>query len=83
MENQTKTLDTSDIRTSCFLLSSGIKILKVIKSNPQKVVFCFPNNPEIKKLLDDYWNDKATTNPRLLFECLDHLKDLIHRDYEI
>lgn len=83
MENQTKTLDTADTHTASFLLSKGVKLIKVIRDNPQRVIFCFPNNSEVKKLLEDYWNDETTVKPRLLFECLDHLKDLIHRDYEI
>lgn len=83
MQNQVKFLKTADIKISSFLLSKGASLLKLIKDNPQKIIFCFPETNETKSQLKDYWNDQAIVNPRILFEKLDYLKDLIHRDYEI
>ncbi len=82
MENN-KTFKTSDIKTSSFLLSVGVELLKVIKDEPQKVIFCFADSNEVKEYLNSYWQGKALVNPRTLFEKLNYLKDLIHRDYEI
>ncbi|KKQ92222.1 MAG: hypothetical protein UT17_C0003G0245 [Candidatus Woesebacteria bacterium GW2011_GWB1_39_10] len=83
MEKQTELFKTSDIKSSAYLLTEGISIVKIIKSDPQKVHFCFPNTPEVKNLLQRYWTNRASANPRLLFDNFDYLKGLIHRDYEI
>lgn len=82
MENQiTELFQTSDIKSSAYLLSEGIPLNKFIADNPRKIVFCFLNTEKVKTLLENFWANQASTNPRLLFEKLDYLKDLIHRDY--
>ena len=83
MENQIDILQTSDIKTSAYLLSAGVSLVRIIKNNPQKIVFCFPQNQEVKRVLQLYWTNKAQVNPRNLFDNFDYLKDLIHRDYDI
>lgn len=83
MESQTELLKNSDTKTSAFLLTEGIPLVKIIKNDPRKVIFCFPNTNKVKELLSRYWTNKATSNPRLLFDNVDYLMDLIHRDYEI
>lgn len=83
MEKETELFTTSDTKSSAYLLTEGVSIVKIIKSDPQRVLFCFPNSAVVKKLLQEYWTNKASANPRLLFDNLDYLKDLIHRDYEI
>jgi len=71
------TFGNPDIKTASFLLASNIPLVKVIKDNPKKVVFYFSDTKEVKQLLEQYWQDQAVVNPRLLFEKLDYLKDLI------
>lgn len=83
MENQTELFKTTDTKSSAYLLTAGISIVKVIKDNSQRFTFCFPDTKNVKELLQKYWTNKAMVNPRSLFENLDYLKDLIHRDYEI
>lgn len=83
MENQTNIFKTSDIKISAFLLCKDIPLLELDKENIRKIFFCFQNSNEVAKLLNVYWSDQATVNPRLLFEKLDYLKDLIHGNYEI
>jgi hypothetical protein len=83
MENQTELFKTTDIKSSAYLLTEGLSIVKIIKSDPQKIVFCFSDTDQAKELLQQYWTNKALVNPRSLFENFDYLKDLIHRDYEV
>jgi hypothetical protein len=83
MENQTELFKTSDIKSSAYLLCGGLTITKIIKSDAQKVVFCFSDSEKAKKLLQKYWTNEAPVNARTLFENFDYLKGLIHRDYEI
>lgn len=83
MENQTDYYQTTDIKTSAFILSEGISISKILTANPQKIIFCFTDTKRLKELLKKYWANKALTNPRLLFENFDYLKGLVHRNYQI
>lgn len=83
MENQIELFQTSDTKTSAYLLTAGLSLSKIIKSDPRRVIFCFIQSEELKKLLQLYWTNRAQVNPRSLFDNLDYLKDLIHRDYDV
>ena len=74
-------LTTSDIKTSAYLLACGIELFDTTKEQ-NKLNFCFVNSDKVKGFLKDYWGGRASVSPRLLFEKLDYLKDLIHRDYK-
>ena len=75
-------LTTSDLKTSAYLLCVGIQMFDVTREQ-NRAVFSFVNNDQVREYLKDYWSNNATVNPRLLFEKLDYLKDLIHRDYQV
>lgn len=83
MENQIDILQTSDTKTVAFLLCKDIKILKIIRDDPHRIIFCLPQNREVKTLLQLYWANQAQVNPRDLFDKFDYLLDLIHRDYDV
>lgn len=83
MENQTELFKTTDIKSSAYLLTKGLSIVKIIKTDPQKIVFCFPDSNQSKELLQEYWTNKGLVNPRSLFDNFDYLKNLIHGSYEI
>jgi len=83
MENQIELFKTTDIKSSAYLVTKGLSIVKIIKTDPRRIIFCFPDTSELKKLLQEYWTNQALVNPRLLLENLDYCKDLVHRDYEI
>lgn len=83
MENQTEIIKTADTRTASYLICVNIPLIKIIRNNPQRIVFCFPQNEEVKRLLQLYWTNKAQCNPRLLFEKYDYVLDLVHQDYDI
>jgi len=83
MENQIDIYRTSDTKTSAFLLCNNIPLLSLDNDDPRKVFFSFQNSDEVAKLLSAFWSDQAIVNPRLLFEKLDYLKNLIHGNYQI
>lgn len=83
MEKQIDYHQTTDIKTSAYILSEGISVSKIITDNPEKIIFCFPNTQKVKDLLKRYWTNRASTNPRLLFDNFDYLKGLVHRNYQI
>lgn len=81
MEKQTE-FSTSDIKVASFLLSQGISLIGVDRTN-KKVAFVFEKSERITKLIQSYLADKATVNPRLLFASFDHLKSVIYGEIEI
>lgn len=81
MENQTSNYSSSDIRIASYLLSKGISLNGVDRSQGnRKVVFIFDHSDRIKQLIQDYFMDKATVNPRVLFESFDNLKSVIFKE---
>lgn len=83
MIKQTELFESTDIKSCSYLLSRGVSIVKIITENPQKIIFCFPDTDEVKQFLKEYWTNKGSANPRLLFENFDYLKGLVHRNYQI
>lgn len=83
MENQIELFKTTDIKSSAYLLTIGVSLIKIIKSDPRKIIFCFTDSTELREALQQYWTNKASVSPRLLFDNFDYLKDLLHRDYEV
>jgi hypothetical protein len=83
MENQVDLFKTTDIKSAAFILTTGISMVKIIKTDPRKIIFCFTDTNDLREALQQYWTNRASVNPRLLFDNFDYLKDLLHRDYEV
>lgn len=83
MENQTDTYQTSDIRISSYLLTAGIPLIRVVKDDPRKIVFCFSPSSKTQSLIQKFWTNQAKCNPRELYDNMDYLKGLIYNDYSI
>lgn len=83
MTNERNKFQTSDIKTSAYLLSKNIPLDGIDKKDPRKVIFSFSNTNQVTNLLKEYWSGIASVNPVKLFESYEHLKDAIYRDYDI
>lgn len=82
MENQLNNFSTSDIKIGSYLLSKGISLIGVDR-HAQKVIFIFEKSNHTSQLIQDYLSDKATVNPRVLFESFTNLKSVIFKEIEI
>lgn len=83
MENQASNFSTSDIRIASYLLSKSISLVGVDRHASRKVIFIFEKSNQTSQLIQDYLSDKATTNPRLLFESFANLKSVIFKEIGI
>lgn len=83
MENQaSNNYFTSDIQIASYLMSKGISFLGVDRPpEAKKAIFVFEQvGDKINKLIQDYFSDKATVNPRVLFASFSNLKSVIFRE---
>ncbi|HUD09879.1 MAG TPA: DUF5659 domain-containing protein [Patescibacteria group bacterium] len=83
MENQINNFSTSDIKIASYLLSKGISLIGVERPQVKKVIFVFENSNRITHLIQDYLSDKASVNPRVLFESFSNLKSVIFKEIGI
>lgn len=82
MENKINYL-SSDIKIASYLLSKGISLIGVDRPHAKKVIFIFEDSDKIKQLIQDYFSDKASVSPRLLFQSFDNLKSIIFGEVTI
>lgn len=67
---------TSSLNLSAYLLSTNkVVFVGLEPTSSSKVLFVFDNQSLCFELIDSYWNDQATVNPKQLFTCLNELKD--------
>jgi len=83
MENETSDFSTSDIKVASFLLSKNISLIGVDRSNDRKVIFVFERSSQTNQLIQDFMSDRATVNPRVLFESFANLKSVIFKEIGI
>ena len=83
MENKTDNFSTSDIKIASYLLSKSISLIGVERPQVKKVIFVFEKSDQIAQLIQDYLSDKATVNPRVLFESFSNLKSVIFKEIGI
>ena len=78
MENQN--FKTTDFYSAVFLLASGYKLIKIDKTNPRRFCFVFQDQENRAKLLEDFFNAKATVEPRQFISSIKELKTLMYND---
>lgn len=71
-------LKTNDIGSAAALISSGIPLLNIDKTDPKKVIFIFPNNKTIAELVKEYWDNKLHVDAKTLLDSLKSLKSRIY-----
>ncbi len=80
MENKIANFSTSDIKIASYLLSKSISLIGVERPQVRKVIFVFEKSNLITQLIQDYLSDRATVNPRVLFESFSNLKSVIFKE---
>jgi predicted RNA-binding protein YlxR (DUF448 family) len=73
-----KQFETSDFYLSAFLLSKGLKLIKVDKSNPQRALFIFEDREDRQKLVEEFLYSRAKVNPKEFVIAIKELKQLLH-----
>ncbi|MDD5415930.1 MAG: DUF5659 domain-containing protein [Candidatus Daviesbacteria bacterium] len=75
---KSNTFELTDFEVATILIIEGFNLLEVDKSNPHKASFIFENNPRIAEVINSYFNDKLSVNPRMLFMESKTLKNRLY-----
>lgn len=71
---------TYDLGCSSALISSGLELVSLDKTNPRKVQFIFRRENRIEKVVDDYWADRLEVKARTFFDNIKMLKNRIYSE---
>lgn len=67
---------TKNLNLAAFLLASEkVTLADIDKSNPKEFWFVFDDRNTCESLENDFWNDKASINPKRILYALSELKD--------
>jgi len=69
---------TSDFYLSAFLLTKGLRLIKIDKSTPQRAVFIFEDREDRQKLVEEFLYSRASVNPKEFVIAIKELKQLLH-----
>lgn len=70
--------NTSDLGLASALVSVGVRLMDLDKSNLRRVEFVFEDTEEIKQLVDDYWANNLRVSPLTYFNSMKMLKNRIY-----
>ncbi len=71
---------TADFYIAAYLRASGIALLRANRSNPQKVLFVFPDTQDRQSLTEDFLFGRARTEPKKFIAAIKELKQLLYNN---
>lgn len=75
-EIEQNTFRTKNLNLASYLLSTGkVRLLSLDKTDPDEIWFAFSDKSLCEELEQDYWQDRALSNPKRLFQSQNELKD--------
>ena len=72
------TFVTQELSLIGALLAWNFPLTTVDKTDPKKVIFVFPNSPELQKAIQTFWNDTGVVTPKKYFNALREAKSRIY-----
>jgi hypothetical protein len=69
---------TSDLASASYAIAVGQQLLRMDFRNPKRVVFCFRDTPELRRVIEDFWNGRARVEPLHLMQTQKLLKQRIY-----
>lgn len=69
---------SADLALVATLVEHDYSPIKLDRSNSHRVAFVFADSEKLQSVIDDYWADGLTVNPRTYFDTLKHLKTRIY-----
>lgn len=79
MKNDELAFFTADLVLAATLLSCGIALQRVDKSNPRRALFFFPKTPQVEETVHKFWARKERIDPIQLNEQTRYLKSLLYQ----
>lgn len=71
---------TNDLALAAFLLSKGIELKQIDRSQPQKIQFSFTQTKQLDAHCDHFWSHTAKVCPLAYFLKIKLLKKLIFQN---
>ena len=78
--NKDNSFPTDNFQLASYLLSEGVPLLSLDKSNPRRVLFVFEESDQRKVLNQKYLSYKAETEVHRIFSAQKDLKQLLYQD---
>jgi hypothetical protein len=78
MKNKNKQFETSDFYISAYLLSQGVKLLTINRTNPRRLLFVFEDVKDRQKMVEDFLLNKGLVEPKRYATTIKELKGLIY-----
>lgn len=78
-QNTGEEFRTSDLALAAYFALT-IRVIRIERQDPRKVVFCFANVPKMDALVEAFWADTTLVNPREYFEKIRELKARIYAE---
>ena len=70
--------ETSDYQLCVTLCALGFKLLFLDYSDPKRVIFHFENHHQIPQIIESFFRDEISINPRLVLLSAKLVKDRLH-----
>lgn len=70
------TYNTKTLNIAAYLYTCGLQLVSTSKAGTE-IFFHFAPEWKAQELVDAYFSDTASVNPKKLFACLNDLRDLI------
>ena len=77
-ENNLSIFSTFDLGCSAALLCAGFELLSLDKSNPNKAMFVFRCENNIREVIESYWADNLEVKARSFFDAIKALKNRLY-----
>jgi len=69
---------TSDLGLASAMVSVGIPLISLDKSNPKRVEFVFEETKELQEAINSYWSSDLLVSPLTYFNAMKMLKNRIY-----
>ncbi|MES2224284.1 MAG: DUF5659 domain-containing protein [Patescibacteria group bacterium] len=69
---------SSDFYLCCFLFAKNINLVGIDKDDPKRSIFAFENSVELQELVEEFFQNKASVNPRLFASAIKEIKQQIY-----
>lgn len=69
---------TDNFPLAALLKTKACNLLRISKDNPRHAIFHFEDTPERERLTSDYWQGKASVEPKSYYNNQRELKTLLY-----
>jgi len=79
-KSESTSFKSSDFYLCCFLVAKGAVVIDIDKTNPRRSVFMFEDSPELQQDVEDFFNQRASINPRTFASAIKDVKQQLYAE---